>query len=175
MPRICETCKHYVEADVPQPCPDGHGSMKFTLLAPAGEELERIEPDTRSRYHDPEPASWLTHPYAKPAGAALLVVAGVLVIVWQFGGNSFDSRVAKLKPGMTMTEAARVMGSPTEWPGSRRRFPDVDMSTPTEGDGEVVWEHGLQAVRVTFRNGIVTNVEEIEAKGGMRRRSTVVR
>jgi hypothetical protein len=183
VPRLCEVCRHFTPVDTPDVCPKGHGPLKFTLLPPPLQAAEPIpglpggrrEPDPDDVVERPRSVGPLIrHPYAMPAGVIVLGLLGLTLFAWQSTGNDYDSRVKKLRPGMTMAEAAKVMGSETDRPRRPRRFPDIDMSVPTEGDGEVVWEHRTRAVKVTFRNGVVTGVEEVPATGGMRKRVTVV-
>lgn len=175
MPRTCETCRHYVPADNPDVCPAGHGLLKFTLMPPPGREAEPIAglPGAPDLEDAPAPRrSLLAYPYAMPVGAAVLVGALLLAGAWHFSGEGFDARAAKIKPGMRMREVVRLMGGDPDKKPSNRPFPHVDMTPPTDGDGEVTWEGGMSAVTVHFRDGIVTSVEHGQAKGGMRKRVT---
>lgn len=176
MPRTCETCRHYSHDDSPDVCPAGHGPLKFTLLGPPGREAEPIAglpgaPDVEEDAPARGRPLW-EHPYAKPVAAAVVVGALLLGLAWHFSGEGFDARAAKIKPGMRMREVVRVMGGDPDQKPSNRPFPHVDMTAPTDGDGEVTWEGGLSAVTVRFQNGVVTAVEHGEAKGGMRKRVT---
>jgi hypothetical protein len=183
VPRLCEQCRHYTPTDAPDVCPSGHGPLKYTLLPPPNQKAEPIRglPGGPPEFEDdadaaaPRSAAALFHhPLAKPIGAAALGIVGIVLVAWYMTSNSFDSRVKKLHPGMSMTEVAKIMGSGRDR-GRPAHFPEIDWSTPTEGDGEVVWESGTRGVKVTYRDGVVTHVEEVKATGGMRsRRATVV-
>lgn len=175
MPRTCETCRHYTPDDSPDVCPSGHGPLKFTLMGPPGREAEPIAGLPGAPEDDDAPVrrpNLLEHPYTKPVAATVVVAVLLLGLAWHFSGEGFDARAAKIKPGMRMREVVRIMGGDPDRKPSSRPFPHVDMTAPTEGDGEVTWEGGLSAVTVHFRDGIVASVEHGEAHGGMRRKVT---
>jgi hypothetical protein len=165
-----------VKADEPDVCPTGHGPLKFTLMPPPGREGEPItglpggpeDEDAPAR----KPGGLLSHPYAMPIGVAILAGVILLGAAWHFSGEGFDARAKKIKPGMRMREVVRIMGGDPDQKPSNRPFPHVDMTPPTDGDGEVTWEGGLSAVTVHFRDGIVTSVEHGDAQGGMRKKVT---
>ena len=83
-----------------------------------------------------------------------------------------------------MEQAALVMGDtnqskPKKYTiligddGNPDRMPDFDRPVDYSGSGYVVYEGLTAGVKISYQNGIVTQVEETARQGGMRKRTTV--
>ncbi len=191
MAKLCEACRAHAPDDSLADCPTCGGPLKFTLLPPPGQDAEPLPGVPRGRTgrygNNPEAEGCAGDPpgplgavfgiWAKPAAVGLPLLLAVAVFCrWLAASDDIEERAAKIRPGMPMVEAVRIMGSDPTPPRRPARWPDVDMTPPTEGDGEVVWEGGSKAITVRFRDGVVTEVQHGEAQGGMRKRvRTVVR
>lgn len=84
-----------------------------------------------------------------------------VLAAWFGRGDTFEQRMAKLKPGMKMSAAMTVMGDNNK-PKKRPlfkfsigdtgddRFTDFDAPIDTTGDGYVEYERGFNAVRISY-------------------------
>ena len=54
-------------------------------------------------------------------------------------------------------------------------MPDFDRPMDYSGEGYVVYESLTSGLKIYFRDGFVTRVEEVAREGGMRKRTTVTR
>ena len=186
MPRICEPCRYHTADDAVKACPKCKKPVKFTLLPILGEEskplagLPVLPEDVR-----PVPVR-VSHLFRGQTGiiiAATMVALSLGVIAIGMVRETFEDRVAKIKPGMAVIEAMRAMGdnnvhkkklkikvlvggTPSDTCGE-----DFDDPIDITGDGYLVYEHVMDAVHITYQDGIVTKVERKDAVGGMRVRS----
>lgn len=163
MSRECEPCRLHLPDPAPATCPQCGRPTKFTLLAPQNQRPDPLPdvPSRPTRGFNPETTPGyergffgpLTHhPAFKPGLAVAFVLAVISIFgAWLNQGDEFTRRAAKLKVGMPIAAAAAVMG-------------DAD---PTGGTGEVVWEGGDKAVRVVYRDGVVTDLRPDIARGGL--------
>ena len=54
-------------------------------------------------------------------------------------------------------------------------MPDFDRPMDYSGEGSIVYEGSTSGLKIHFRDGVVTRVEEVAREGGMRKRITVTR
>jgi hypothetical protein len=189
MPRLCEPCRFHSADDSLSACPECAGPVKFTLLPPTNE----APPPVDLGRHAPTPP--------KPVGASdffrgkmLWVTAGVVaalfaavVAVFLLREEPFGQRVAKIKPGMSMTEVLRIMDDSNQAKKTRKvgftvgangvqefdeRTVDSSMVTDVwDADGWVEYAEGFEGVRIEYSRNVVTRVTPIKpdrTKGGWR-------
>jgi len=191
MPRLCEPCRFHSADDTLKACPQCGGSVKFTLLpptnaAPPPVNLGDDAPPTR-----PAPLGVGDFFRGKLLIVSVAVVGLVLVAVvglWLLRGDTFEQRVAKVKVGMPMLDAMRIMGDDNK-PAPKKnkfnltiggkpgqddpnRFSDFDAPIDVWGEGSVDYEEGSQGVLIEYSNGKVTGVHPKRAEGGMRKKYT---
>ena len=189
MARLCEPCRFHSADDSLTACPECGGPVKFTLLPPQGSDPNLLYNEV-DRGGAPQPTGLGDFFRGKMLVVTVLVVVGLfgaVVGVWYLKGDRFSDKVAKLKTGMRMTEAMRIMGDDNK-PKAKRpslnitiggapedpnRFSDFDAPIDTSGEGFVEYEGGGEAVRIDYRNGLVTNVQVKRAEGGLRKKYTV--
>ena len=190
MPRLCEPCRLHSADDTLNICPACGGPLKFTLLPPPA---ATDPPHESGEAAPPPPRPWgfadlFSGKLLWASLAVLILVPAVVVGVWAVGGDTFDRRVGKLKVGMPMRDAMRVMGDDNRQKGKRpafhftiggkqgqddpNRFADFDAPLDVWGEGWVEYEEGAEAVRVSYSTGAVTAVERTKAEGGLRKRYT---
>lgn len=195
MPGLCEPCRFHSSDDCLSACPQCGGPVKFTLLPPPN-----AGPSTATATTAP-PA----RPRSLPSGrvglsdlfrgkmlyASVGIIAAVFVGVialWLLRGDSFEQKVAKLKVGMPMPEAMRIMGDDnkpkkkakvnfTVGPNGVRetpdRFSDFDEPIHVWGEGSVESADGFGAVVIEYLNGVVTGVTPKKREGGKRKKTTL--
>jgi hypothetical protein len=190
MPRLCEPCRFHSADDSLSACPVCGGVVKFTLLGPPGSDPDLMAAQ-QARESGRSQLTGLGHFFR----GKMLVVTAVAVVglvaaifgVWYLRGDSFDDRTAKLKPGMKMTDAMRIMGDANK-PKAKRpsinitvggegedpnRIPDFDRPVETTGTGYVEYASGTSGVRIHYTDHVVTKVEPYTPTGGLRKRVTV--
>lgn len=180
MPRLCEPCRLQTADDAATSCAGCGGPVKFTLLPPPGEDAPPMAglPSTLEEVR-PKPFDLreLLRGRARVVTFAVGAAFAVAMLgLWLVRGDSFEARVAKVKPGMAVAEAMRVMGDPNrpkakrwriDFGGGRdERFQDFDRPVDTAGDGSLVYERGLNGVCIRYERGVVTDVEPRAAEGG---------
>lgn len=123
--------------------------------------------------------------YLIGGGAVLFAVLGTALALHGGFGESFERRVEKVKPGIAMAQASRIMGeserskpkkitfSIGDTGSDEDRMPDFDRPMDYSGSGYVVYESMMSGVKIHFRDGVVTRVEEVARQGGMRKRTTI--
>ena len=191
MSRLCEPCRFHSSDDALSACPECGGPVKFTLLpptnaAPPPVELGQGDPS-------PRPAAIGVSDFFRGkllwvSAAAIVGLFAVVVVLWLMRSDTFEQKVAKLKVGMPMADAMRLMGDdnkPAEMrpsvnitiggkPGQDHpgKFSDFDEPTDVWGEGFVDYEDGTDAVRIEYANGKVTGVIPKKAEGGLRKKYT---
>ena len=188
MARFCEPCRYHSVEDSLIACPQCGGPVKFTLLSPPNAVPDPMELHTRSEDTPVERIrnnrmTW----YLVGGAAALIVCVGLGLLLSGNLGEGFDARAKKIKPGMPMEQAAGIMGETQKPAGKKWSFtfgepeshaepmPDFDRPMDYSGEGYVVYEGSTSGLKVHFRDGVVTRVEEGAREGGMRKRITVTR
>ena len=184
MARLCEPCRFHSADDSLKACPDCGGAVKFTLLPPPGEEAKPLGGFRRSAPapSSPPKSAQLGIKIGIGAIAVVVLAVGIKVALALFSGEAFQSQASKVKVGMPMVQAARIMGDPDVDrskkftiqigdPGpSEDRFPVFDYN----GSGYVEYTTGWDsAVRINFENGIVTGVVPTTRQTGLRKRTTI--
>ena len=189
MARLCEPCRFHSAADALKECPHCGGAVKFTLLPPPGEEAKPM-PGLRSVASQREAVSKNRQLLAYGVGGVILV----LILIFGFGafaglGQPFESRVMKIKVGMPMAQAAKIMGE-SDQPKRKKfsitfggnggngddesRIPDFNKPADYSGSGYADFTGGSGLdVRINYENGIVTGIVPIAHEGGMRKRTTI--
>jgi hypothetical protein len=192
MPRLCEPCRFHSADDTLTACPQCGGTVKFTLLPPSDSAPPPVEFGEEAAPPPPSAPLGVTDFFrGKLLWVTLLVVVGLFaaaVGVWALRGDSFEQRVAKVKVGMPMLDAMRIMGDDNK-PAKKKpgvhlhfgngppagdpdRFGTFDEPVDVWGEGSVEYEEGLEAVRIDYANGMVTAVVPKKAEGGMRKKYT---
>ncbi|MGL6073468.1 MAG: hypothetical protein ACRC8S_04820 [Fimbriiglobus sp.] len=176
MPRLCEPCRWHTADDSVTVCSSCGGPVKFTLLAPPGEKPEPIAglpgspemAEKRVGFKD-----FFRGKTGKILGGAivlgLVVVSAMLLFRWQ----SFEAKVAKIKPGMKMLDAMRIFGDengPAMVNSVRVRFRGIPIPFTMQerthapidvyGFGSMDYEGGFQHIRIHYADGLVTKVEK---------------
>lgn len=191
MPRLCEPCRFHSADDTLSACPECGGSVKFTLLAPTNAAPPPV--DLGDDTPPPRPAPLGVGDFFR--GKLLVISAVVVVLVlaavvglWLLRGDTFEQRVTKVKVGMPMLDAMRIMGDDNKpkqkkpsfnvtiggKPGQDdpNRFSDFDAPIDVWSEGYVEYEEGTEAVRIEYANGKVTGVYPKRAEGGLRKKYT---
>lgn len=188
MAKQCEGCGFYSASNDPTACPECAGALKFTFLPPAGKAAAPLaglptDPvNELSRRHRAEGGSRIHWGLVKAVCAALVTV-GIMGVRFYLRQEARAEREAEqtevagrvVKPGMHISEAARIMeggSNMPRWRGSARHAFDED----DDSDGTMEVNDGRTDLKITWRNGYVTSVEGVggTSGGGTRRRSTVV-
>ena len=186
MARFCEPCRLHSTDDSIRECPQCGGVVKFTLLPPLNEDAGPMA-GVQSRRQRTAVAVELEHRSRAKwyyVGGGLAMVALLALVFTNSLGESFESRVKKVKPGMPMEQAAWTMGDKNQSKtkkysisigddGNPDRMPDFDRPVDFSGSGYVVYEGLMDGVKIHYQNGIVTQGEEVARQGGMRKRTTV--
>lgn len=187
MARHCEPCRFHTTDDTVRTCPDCGGEVKFTLLGPHGSDPDLIAADA-SRARKSQSVGLGDFLQGKLLVMSAFVVSGLFAAVfgvWYLRGDTFDDRTAKVKPGMRMSEAMRIMGDrnePTTPPRKmtialgvegEQHIPDFDRPVETDGEGYVEYASGSTGVRIHYANHVVTKVEPYTPTGGLRKRVTI--
>ncbi len=189
MPRLCEPCRFHSSDDSLTACPQCGGAVKFTLLPPPGSDPDLVAATLGRQSAAPEPAGLGDFFRGKMLAVTVLAVVGLVAAifgVWYLRGDSFDDRMANLKPGMKMTDAMRIMGDANQEKPQRKkigitiggsedpnRIPDFDRPVETDGTGFVEYSSGTSGVRIHYTDHVVTKVEPYTSTGGLRKRVTV--
>ncbi len=188
MARFCEPCRFHSVDDSLTACPQCGGPVKFTLLPPPNATPEPMALDLES---ESAPAAILRNNrmtwYLVGGAAALIACVGLGLLLTGNLGEGFDARAKKIKSGMAMEQAAGIMGETQKPAGKKWSFtfgepeshaepmPDFDRPMDYSGEGYVVYEGSTSGLKIHFRDGVVTRVEEVAREGGMRKRITVTR
>ena len=111
MARFCEPCRYHSIDDSLTACPQCGGPVKFTLLPPPAASPEPMD------VHSGGEESPAAHPrnnrmtwYLVGGAAALIAFVGLGLLLTGNLGEGFDARAKKIKPGMSMEQAAGIMG-----------------------------------------------------------------
>jgi hypothetical protein len=189
MPRLCEPCRFHSADDSLSACPVCGGVVKFTLLGPPGSDPDLLAAQ-QARESGRSQLTGLGHFFrGKMLVVTAVAIVGLVVAifgVWYLRGDGFDERLAKVKPGMKMTDAMRIMGDPNQEKPQRKkigitiggsedpnRIPDFDRPVETDGTGFVEYSSGTSGVRIHYTDHVVTKVEPYTPTGGLRKRVTV--
>lgn len=190
MPRLCEPCRFHSADDSLPACPVCSGVVKYTLLGPPGSDPDLVAVAQGRQPAAPEPAGLGDFFRGKMLVVTAVVVVGLVAAifgVWYLRGDGFDERTAKLKPGMKMTDAMRIMGDANKpkakkpsinitiggEPDDPDRFGDFDAPIETSGTGYVEYASGTSGVRIHYTDHVVTKVEPYTPTGGLRKRVMV--
>lgn len=197
MPRLCEPCRFHSSDDSVSDCPQCGGPVKFTLLPPpnAGQTTATATATAAPPAPPRSTSSGRVGLSDLFRGKLLYISVGVIAAVfvavlalWLLRGDSFEQKVAKVKVGMSMPEAMRIMGDdnkpkkkakvnftvgPNGVQETPDRFSDFDEPIDVWGEGSVEYVDGFDAVVIEYRNGVVTGVTPKKREGGMRKKTTV--
>jgi hypothetical protein len=191
MPRLCEPCRFHSADDAITACPQCAGPVKFTLLPPTNAAPPPVDLGDEAPPPAATPMGLTDFFRGKLLWVSVAVVAALFagaVGLWALRGDTFEQRVAKVKVGMPMLDAMRLMGDDNK-PKQMRpsfnitiggkpgqddpsRFSDFDEPIDVWGEGFVEYEEGTEAVRIEYANGKVTAVVPKKAEGGMRKKYT---
>jgi hypothetical protein len=188
MPKLCEGCGFYTADNAPSACPDCSAALKFTFLPPAGKAAAPIKGlptdpvDELNRRHRAAGGSRINWLLVKGIGAALVTVtiAGVRFYLRQEAREEREAQqtasVERVKPGMHIAEAARLLDAGSNMPRWRGSI-DSDFDADDDSDGTMEVNDGRHDLKVTWRNGYVVSVERADGTGSSgvtRRRATAV-
>ena len=183
MPKLCEGCGFYTADNAPAACPDCSAALKFTFLPPAGKAAEPIKGlptnavEELNRRHRAEGGSRINWLLVKAIGAAVVTVtlAGVRFYFKQEAREEQEAQqtasVERIRPGMHISEAARILEARSNMPGWRGST-QTDFDDDDDSDGTMEVNDGRTDLKVTWRNGYVVSVERADGSGGTRRRVT---
>lgn len=185
MPKLCEGCGFYSPDNAPTQCPSCDAALKFTFLPPAGKAATPLAGVANDPYADLERKQRAARAglfgidwRIVKAVAAALVTVGIIGVRFWLRQEARDEReqrqtvaAAQIRPGMHISEAARLFHASSNMPGSRRKAWD-DFDPDDDSDGSMEVNDGRQDLKVTWENGFVTSVEQSDGSGGTRRRAT---
>jgi hypothetical protein len=182
MPKICEPCGFYSADNAPTACPTCGGAVKLTFLPPPGAAAaplpEAAPEDTAIRKRNLHPREGFLASLGI-SRRVLLAIGSVLFGITSFAVRQAirQERVDKIRPGMHISEAAKLIDSDT----SRHRHPTMvrfrDRFAPDDtSSGTYTYDDASGRTVLRWENGIVTSVERRGggSGGGMRRRTTTV-
>jgi len=184
MPKLCDGCAFYCPDNDRTKCPVCDGPLKITFLPPPGEKAAPIaglptDPVAElSRRHRAAGGSGVNWLLVKAVCAVLVTagVAGVRLYLRQEAREEREVQTAaaeRIRPGMHISEAARLLEAGSNMPGWRGATRD-DFDPDDDSDGTMEVNDGRQDLTITWRDGYVVSVERASESGGTRRRVTQV-